>query len=81
MSTDNPPNSMRKIVSELRAKKKEKKSRANSTFHLEEPQASIFKKFCRDHDYNASEIVDKLLKSFLEEVKNELLPDPPAKGG
>ena len=63
--------------------KSKRTSKANRTFYLTEPQTATFIKYCKYKGHVPSEVLDRLITVFLDEVRDDLPPDslptPPAK--
>ncbi len=68
--------SFKKLRAEMEiAPKNKRQAKANRTFSLSEPQTSVFIRYCRAKDRPASEVIDRLIALFLEEVKDDLPVD------
>ena len=65
----------KKLRAELDDTPKVKKvAKSNRTFSLTEPQTSTFVRYCKFKDRHPSEVLDRLIAMFLEEVKDDLPP-------
>lgn len=72
--SDNPIKKLRDSIENRPASKRD--SRSNRTLSMREPQFSIFANYCKFKGITMSEIMDGLVAMYLEEVKNDLPPDP-----
>ena len=74
MSDDNNP--LKKLRAEIeKGASRERVAKANHTLYLSEPQYRRFRNYCVFKGFKPSEIVDRLIAMYLEEVKNDMPPD------
>lgn len=73
MSEDNPLKKLREEIEQ--GPGTVRVSKANHTLYLAEPQYRTFANYCKFKGFRPSEIIDRLIAMYLDEVKNDLPPD------
>jgi hypothetical protein len=64
-----------KLAARLKASKPPKKvSKTTRTLNLVEPEFSVLQEYCKSKGVFTSEIIDVLIKTFLDKIKDELPP-------
>jgi hypothetical protein len=67
---DNP---LKRLRDEIEGSPPPKKvSKANHTLYLSEPQFKTFRNYCQSKGIRPSEVIDRLIAMYLNEVKNDL---------
>ena len=49
-----------------------RRGKSNRTLSLTEPEFTILQRYCRSKGHKVSQVVDKLIAMFLEEIKDDL---------
>ena len=69
-------NALKKLAKELSdVAPGTKKGKSNRTLSLTEPDFTILQRYCRNKGLKVSQVVDRLIALFLDEIKDDLAMD------